>query len=122
MVMKIVLTSAQRKCLIRLRDHHTLPYVREKASAILKLSDGMPVRVLARSGLLHPRARQTFHKVQSMTKALRSLIKEGLEVKDETLKRLSPYLTGHINRFGEYWMDMNRRPAPLDYHLPIIGR
>jgi TnpA family transposase len=63
-----------------------------------------------------------FHNVQSMTKALHSLIKEGLDVKDETLKRLSPYLTGHINRFGEYRLDMSRKPAPLDYHLPIIGR
>jgi Tn3 transposase DDE domain len=62
-----------------------------------------------------------FLNVQSMTKALHSLIKEGIEVKDETLKRLSPYLTGHINRFGQYWLDMNRMPAPLDYHLPIIG-
>ncbi len=60
--MKIVLTRAQRKCLIRLRDHHARPYVREKASAILKLSDGMSVRVLARSGLLRPRARQTIHR------------------------------------------------------------
>jgi len=63
-----------------------------------------------------------FHNVQSMTKALHLLIKEGLEVKDETLKRLSPYLTGHINRFGEYRLDMNRKPAPLEYYLPIIGR
>jgi transposase len=60
--MKLVLTSAQRKSLLRLRDHNDRPYVRERASAILKLADGMPVMVLSRSGLLRPRARQTIHR------------------------------------------------------------
>jgi transposase len=60
--MKLMLTSAQRKCLLRLRDHNDRPYMRERASAILKLSDGTPMMVLARSGLLRPRARQTIHR------------------------------------------------------------
>jgi hypothetical protein len=60
--MKLVLTSAQRKFLLRVRDYHSLPYVRERASAILKLADGMPVMVLSTSGLLRPRARQTIHR------------------------------------------------------------
>jgi len=34
-----------------------------------------------------------FHNLQVMPKALRSLTKDGLEVKDETLRRLSPNLT-----------------------------
>ena len=37
------------------------------------------------------------------------------------LARLSPYLTGHVNRFGEYRLDLNRQPAPIDYQLPILG-
>jgi hypothetical protein len=60
--MKLVLTSAQRKFLLRVRDYHSRPYVRERASAILKLADGTPVMVLATSGLLRPRARQTIHR------------------------------------------------------------
>ena len=60
--MKIGLTTAQRESLVWLRDHHARPYMRERASAILKLSDGMPVMVLARAGLLRPRARQTIHR------------------------------------------------------------
>jgi hypothetical protein len=57
--MKVVLASAQRKALLWVRDHHARPYVRERASAILKLSDGMPVMVVATSGLLRARARQS---------------------------------------------------------------
>jgi hypothetical protein len=34
---------------------------------------------------------------------------------------LSPYLTGHLNRFGEYRFDVNRQPPPIDYRLPILG-
>ena len=39
----------------------------------------------------------------------------------DTLARLSPYLTGHVNRFGEYRLDLNRQPPPIDYQLPILG-
>ena len=60
--MKITLTAPQRESLVWLRDHHARPYVRERAAAILKLSDGMPMIVLARAGLLRPRARQTIHR------------------------------------------------------------
>jgi hypothetical protein len=49
-------------------------------------------------------------------------MKEGLGLKVETLRRLSPYLTGHVNRFGEYRLNMSRKTAPIDYHLPIISR
>jgi hypothetical protein len=60
--MKIRLTAAQRESLLWLRDHHARPYVRERAAAVLKLSDGMPMMVLASDGLLRPRARQTIHR------------------------------------------------------------
>lgn len=32
----------------------------------------------------------------------------------DMLVRLSAYLTGHVNRFGEYRLDLNRQPPPID--------
>jgi hypothetical protein len=37
----------------------------------------------------------------------------------DTLVRLSPQLTGHVNRFGEPRLDLNRRPPPIDYLLEL---
>lgn len=39
----------------------------------------------------------------------------------DMLTRLSPYLTGHVNRFGEYRLNLNWQPLPIDYQLPILG-
>lgn len=55
----IELSSEQRAELIWVRDHHPRPHYRERASAILKLADGMPVSGVARSGLLKPRQAET---------------------------------------------------------------
>jgi hypothetical protein len=37
---------------------------------------------------------------------LKGLLKEGYPVTREILGRLSPYLTEHIRRFGDYSLDM----------------
>ncbi len=60
------------------------------------------------------------HNVCAMTRALHKLTGEGFPLRAETLSRLSPYLTRHVNRFGEYRLDLNREPPPVDYHLPIL--
>ena len=62
-----------------------------------------------------------FYNVCSMTRALHKMRKEGMRMDADTLARLSPYLTGHVNRFGEYRLDLNRQPLPIDYQLPILG-
>ncbi|MCI0663740.1 MAG: Tn3 family transposase [Acidobacteria bacterium] len=62
-----------------------------------------------------------FYNVGAMTKALHQMRKEGMRMGTDTLARLSPYLTGHVNRFGEYRLDLNRQPPPIDYQLPILG-
>ena len=54
---KVELSEAQRAELVRVRDQHVVPHFREKASAILKIADGMPLAQVARQGLLkahHP--------------------------------------------------------------------
>jgi hypothetical protein len=39
---------------------------------------------------------------------------EGFTVLPEDLKRLSPYQTAHIKRFGDYVVDLSQIPPPLD--------
>lgn len=55
----VTLSAAQRGELLRLRDRHALPYVRERCAAILKVAAGEPVRRVALSGLLRPRREET---------------------------------------------------------------
>jgi TnpA family transposase len=58
-----------------------------------------------------------FHNVQAQTRVLRQLAEEGQEFDEATLSRLSPCLTGHVNRFGKYTLNLDREnPAP-DYTL-----
>jgi transposase len=53
--LKIDLKLAQRQELEYARDHHEKPYVREQASAIFKVADGMSGRQVALYGPLKPR-------------------------------------------------------------------
>ena len=56
------------------------------------------------------------HNVVDMTTVLRALQQEGLQVTPEMGRRLSPYLTEHIKRFGLYVLDMAVHPGPLPLH------
>lgn len=51
----LVLTATQIKELEQARDKHPLPYVRERAAALLKIAAGNSGRAVARSGLLKQR-------------------------------------------------------------------
>ena len=65
----ITLAPEQRHELEQVRDHHEKPYVRERASAVLKIADGMSGRQVALTGLLKPRDPDTvyawFHAYQA---------------------------------------------------------
>jgi hypothetical protein len=52
-----------------------------------------------------------------MSRILQELIGEGHGIDEEVMGALSPYLTGHINRFGSYSLALNRQPQELDYEL-----
>ena len=54
------------------------------------------------------------HNVMDMTNALRDLQRDGVHITPELVARLSPYLTEHIKRFGQYLVDMHAPPLPLD--------
>ena len=59
----------------------------------------------------------SFHTLVTMTKALQQLLEEGDPVDMEALSTLSPYRTEHINRFGNYVINPDRMPEPLEQHL-----
>jgi hypothetical protein len=48
-----------------------------------------------------------------MTDVLHQLAQEGLQITQAMVSRLSPCLTEHIKRFGEYLLDMETVPEPL---------
>ena len=54
-----------------------------------------------------------------LTDALRELAAEGYEIKREDLELLSPYWTRHIKRFGDYVLDWEELPPPLEEDTPL---
>ncbi len=59
--LKIELSEAQRDELGDVRDHSPLPYLRERAAAILKIADGASGLKTARELLLKPRWQDTVY-------------------------------------------------------------
>ena len=55
-----------------------------------------------------------------MTEVLHILAREGHEIRREHLAQLSPYLTGHIKRFGDYVVDLENIPAPPNGDMPAL--
>ncbi|MER6318852.1 Tn3 family transposase [Streptomyces sp. NPDC001581] len=51
---------------------------------------------------------------------LRQLLEEGWEIAPEDLAHISPYLTEHIKRFGEYSThELGIQPEAYDPHLDV---
>ena len=61
MTRSFMLTSAERQELTALRDHGSKAYLRERASALLKVADGTPAARVARACLLRPRKPDTVY-------------------------------------------------------------
>ena len=55
-----------------------------------------------------------------MTEVLHSLAQEGHEIRREHLAQLSPYLTGHVKRFGDYVVDLENVPPPPNGEIPAL--
>lgn len=60
-----------------------------------------------------------YHNVMQLTRIVKELREEGEEVPEELLAGISPYLTEHINRLGEYHLDFDRAPPPPDYDFVL---
>jgi TnpA family transposase len=54
------------------------------------------------------------HNVMDLTGVLNQMVVEGNKVTKELAQRLSPYMTEHIKRFGQYVLDMDTVPEPLE--------
>ncbi len=61
------------------------------------------------------------HNVDAMTKILDALKSEGREFSREALGAIAPYRTDHINRFGDYTLNLERRPEPLAYGIQVAS-
>lgn len=59
------------------------------------------------------------HNVIDMTSILQQLKHEGYAVNAKTIARISPYLTDHIQRFGEYVIDMNQSIGEIPFELKL---
>jgi TnpA family transposase len=60
-----------------------------------------------------------FHTALDMTRVLNGLRAEGHPVPPEDVAALSPYLTHHIRRFGDYVLDLSPPPDPPPTHLDL---
>ena len=56
----------------------------------------------------------------AFTRVLKDMSSEGLEVSREVLERFSPYRTEHLNRFGEYHLDLSREIPEPDFEFEIL--
>ena len=57
------------------------------------------------------------HNVHEMTRLLKTIQAKGYVLTEEVLRGLAPYRKGHINRFGEYMLDLEREVAPMSYKV-----
>ena len=60
------------------------------------------------------------HNVAAMTRVLADLRREGIAVTASAIAGLGPYRHGHINRLGDYSLNMRRKMEPLDFGLRIF--
>jgi TnpA family transposase len=51
--------------------------------------------------------------VVDMTNVLHDLQRDGVRITPELVACMSPYLNGHLKRFGHYFLDMETPPEPL---------
>lgn len=62
-----------------------------------------------------------FQNVVDISHVLQQLITEGYPVKREDVAALSPYLTRHIKRFGDYFIDLSAPPQPLSESALLLS-
>ncbi len=63
-----------------------------------------------------------FYNVQVISDILYQLNQEGIELDEQVVAALSPYVCQHINRFGRYQLDLTQSPPPLNYDLQVITK
>ena len=56
-----------------------------------------------------------FHNLCTLTHLIQTLEQRGEPVPEDAIAAISPYLTEHINRFGDYTLNLGRKPPQPDY-------
>lgn len=56
-----------------------------------------------------------------MSDIIHQLIQDGAEIREDDIAFLSPYLTEHIKRFGDYLIDMRRQPTKIVRAVKTLG-
>lgn len=59
-----------------------------------------------------------FHNLVTLDRTLEKLKSDGYILNEGAVDDLSPYQTWHLNRFGNYAVNMDRVPEPLNFELP----
>jgi TnpA family transposase len=60
-------------------------------------------------------SRLIFHNPCSLTRLVQTLEERGEAVPEDAIAAISPYLTEHMNRFGDYTLNLGRKPPQPDY-------
>ena len=60
------------------------------------------------------------HNVNAMTQVLNDLKEEGFEVTAELAAGLGPYRTKHLDRFGDYSLDLHRKVTPMRFQTTFM--
>jgi len=51
--------------------------------------------------------------IVDMSDIIHQLTQEGAQIREDDIATLSPYLTGHIKRFGDYHIDLKQIPSKI---------
>jgi TnpA family transposase len=62
-----------------------------------------------------------FHNVVEQTRIIKSLIRQGWKITREDVAVLSPYVTSHVKRFGDYLIDVDAIPEPYEIELALAA-
>lgn len=62
-----------------------------------------------------------FYNVVEQTRIMTSLMRQGWKITREDVAFLSPYVTSHVKRFGDYLIDVEAVPEPYETELALAG-
>lgn len=60
-----------------------------------------------------------FSNAVEQTRIIKKLKRDGWKISREDVEVLSPYVTAHIKRFGDYLIEYEAIPAPFDTELSL---
>ena len=59
------------------------------------------------------------HNAVDLSLTIQQLSKEGVSISRQMLASLSPYLTRHLNRYGDFVIDLQTIPMPMEGAISI---